>query len=65
MTINSSPATDLIATETIPIPMEPLTFAIGDKKPVLHEIAIIAPGVAVTSVNEQSMQVYENRRLSR
>ncbi len=29
--------------------MEPLIFAIGDKKPVIHETAFIAPGVVIAS----------------
>ena len=36
--------------------MEPLIFAIGDKKPVIHETAFIAPGAVVCG----DVEVHEN-----
>ncbi|MEM9617727.1 MAG: gamma carbonic anhydrase family protein [Pseudomonadota bacterium] len=36
--------------------MEPLIFAIGDKKPVIHETAFIAPGVVIGG----DVEVHEN-----
>ena len=36
--------------------MEPLIFAIGDKKPVIHETAFIAPGVVIAG----DVEVHEN-----
>lgn len=36
--------------------MEPLIFAIGDRKPVIHETAFIAPGVVIAG----DVEVHEN-----
>ena len=36
--------------------MEPLIFAIGDRKPVIHETAFIAPGAVVCG----DVEVHEN-----
>ncbi|GJL95257.1 MAG: hypothetical protein DHS20C05_16620 [Hyphococcus sp.] len=36
--------------------MEPLIFAIGDKKPIIHETAFIAPGVVIAG----DVEVHEN-----
>ncbi len=36
--------------------MEPLIFAIGDKKPVIHETAFIAPGAVIAG----DVEVHEN-----
>jgi gamma-carbonic anhydrase len=36
--------------------MKPLIFAIGDKKPVIHETAFIAPGVVIAG----DVEVHEN-----
>ena len=47
---------DVKAASAIVATMEPLIFAIGDRKPVIHETAFIAPGAVVCG----DVEIHEN-----